>query len=75
MRGFRQTVAGKNIDDVDITTADPKAVATGMKITFAVAGILIVVAFAIASRALRNTPFALARHAGVKRQRLDDRSG
>lgn len=32
----------------DITTADPAAVATGLRITFAVAGILIVVALAIA---------------------------
>jgi EmrB/QacA subfamily drug resistance transporter len=32
----------------DITTAPPEAVATGMRITFAVAAILIVVAFAIA---------------------------
>jgi len=39
---------------VDLTTARPEAVATGMRITFAVAGILIVVALAIAagSRAL-----------------------
>ena len=38
----------------DITTADPKAVATGMRITFAVAGILMGVALAITagSRAL-----------------------
>jgi predicted MFS family arabinose efflux permease len=38
----------------DITTARPEAVATGMRITFAVAAILIVVALAIAvgSRAL-----------------------
>lgn len=33
---------------IDITTADPQAVATGLRITFAVAGILIVVALAIA---------------------------
>lgn len=32
----------------DITTASPDAVATGMRITFAVAGVLIVMAFAIA---------------------------
>jgi hypothetical protein len=39
---------------IDITTARPEAVATGMQITFAVAAILIVVALAIAvgSRAL-----------------------
>jgi MFS family permease len=38
----------------DITTAPPEAVATGMRITFAVAGILIAVAlaFAVGSRAL-----------------------
>ncbi len=34
---------------IDITTARPEAVATGMRITFAVAAILIVVALAIAS--------------------------
>ena len=39
---------------IDITTARPEAVATGMWITFAVAGVLIVIALAIAvgSRAL-----------------------
>jgi len=39
---------------IGVTTADPQAVATGMRITFAVAGVLIVVALAIAvgSRAL-----------------------
>jgi hypothetical protein len=39
---------------IDITTARPEAVATGMRITFAVAGVLIVIALAIAvgSRAL-----------------------
>jgi hypothetical protein len=42
----------------DITTAPPEAVATGMRITFAVAAILIVVALAIAvgSRALATRP-------------------
>jgi hypothetical protein len=42
----------------DITTADPAAVATGMRITFAVAGILIIVALAIAigSRVLATRP-------------------
>jgi MFS family permease len=42
----------------DITTARPEAVATGMQITFAVAGVLIVVALAIAggSRALATRP-------------------
>ncbi len=40
----------------DITTAHPEAVATGMRITFAVAAILIVVALAIAvgSRSLAS---------------------
>jgi len=39
---------------IDITTARPEAVAIGMQITFAVAAVLIVVAFfiAIGSRAL-----------------------
>ena len=43
---------------IDITTARPEAVATGMRITFAVAAILIVVALAIAvgSRALTTRP-------------------
>jgi EmrB/QacA subfamily drug resistance transporter len=43
---------------IDITTAPPEAVATGMRITFAVAAILIVVALAIAvgSRALAARP-------------------
>ena len=42
----------------DITTAEPEAVATGMRITFAVAGVLIVVALALAfgSRALATRP-------------------
>ena len=42
----------------DITTARPEAVATGMRITFAVAAVLIVVALAIAvgSRALATRP-------------------
>jgi MFS family permease len=43
---------------IDITTARPEAVATGMRITFAVAAMLIVVALAIAvgSRALTTRP-------------------
>jgi MFS family permease len=43
---------------IDITTARPEAVATGMRITFAVAAALIVVALAIAggSRALATRP-------------------
>jgi MFS family permease len=43
---------------IDITTARPDAVATGLRITFAAAAILIVVALAIAigSRALATRP-------------------
>jgi len=43
---------------IDITTAPPEAVATGMRTTFAVAAILIVGALAIAgaSRALTTRP-------------------
>jgi len=43
---------------IDITTAHPEAIATGMRITFAVAAILIVVALAITvgSRALAKRP-------------------
>ena len=43
---------------IDITTARPEAVAIGMRITFAVAGVLIVVALTIAvgSRALAARP-------------------
>jgi EmrB/QacA subfamily drug resistance transporter len=43
---------------VDITAASPEAVATGMRITFAVAGVLIVIALAIAvgSRARATQP-------------------
>ncbi|MEZ2226466.1 MFS transporter [Microcoleus sp.] len=40
---------------IDITTARPDAVATGLRITFAVAAILIVVAIAIAIGAYRHT--------------------
>jgi MFS family permease len=48
----------------DITTAAPEAVATGMQITFAVAGMLVVVAFviAVASRVAGERPI-LARDA------------
>ena len=44
---------------LDITTADPEAIAAGMRITFAVAALLIVVALATAagSRALATRPF------------------
>jgi EmrB/QacA subfamily drug resistance transporter len=53
---------------IDITTARPGAVATGMRITFAVAAILIVVAFAIAVGTYRRTPRnrALAREAELQ---------
>jgi EmrB/QacA subfamily drug resistance transporter len=40
---------------IDITTARPEAVAAGMRITFAVAGILIVVALALAVGTYRRT--------------------
>jgi hypothetical protein len=40
---------------IDITTARPEAVATGMRVTFAVAAILIVVALAIAVGTCRRT--------------------
>jgi EmrB/QacA subfamily drug resistance transporter len=40
---------------IDITTARPEAVATGMRVTFAVAAILIVVALAIAVGTYRRT--------------------
>jgi EmrB/QacA subfamily drug resistance transporter len=40
---------------IDIATAEPVAVATGMRITFAVAAILIVVALAIAAGTYRRT--------------------
>ena len=47
---------------IDITTAPPEAVATGMRITFAVAALLIVVALAVAvgSRALAARRAAIA---------------
>jgi hypothetical protein len=40
---------------IDVTTAHPEAVAAGMRITFAVAAILIVVALAIAAETCRRT--------------------
>jgi MFS family permease len=40
---------------IDITTEGPEAVATGMRITFAVAGVLIVGALAIAAGTYRRT--------------------
>jgi len=40
---------------IDITTAQPEAVATGMRTTFAVAGVLIVVALMLAIGACRRT--------------------
>jgi len=52
----------------DITTARPEAVATGMRITFAVAAILIVVALTIAVGTYRRTlhNWAVAQEAGSK---------
>jgi MFS family permease len=40
---------------IDMTTARPEAVATGMRVTFAVAAILIMVALAIAAATYRRT--------------------
>ncbi len=58
---------------VDITTARPEAVATGMRITFAVAAILIVVALALAIGAYRRT---LRNRTNAKeRKALPDGSG
>ena len=53
---------------IDITTARPEAVATGMRITFAVAAILIVVALAIAvgSRALATRHSLLGDRKGYR---------
>jgi len=48
---------------IDITTARPEAVATGMRITFAVAAILIVVALAIAVETYRRTAVCATRRA------------
>ena len=42
------TVFARASATIDITTARPEAVATGMRVTFAVAAMLIVVALAIA---------------------------
>ena len=42
-------------ETIDVTTARPEAVATGMRITFAVAAVLIVVALAIAAATYRRT--------------------
>ena len=47
----------------DITTARPEAVATGMRITFAVAAILIVVALTIAVGTYRRTAVWATRRA------------
>jgi len=57
----------------DITTAPPEAVATGMQITFAVAGALILVALvmAIGSRAADIRP-VLAEEPGIKRRLCSD---
>jgi len=48
---------------IDITTARPEAVATGMRITFAVAAILIVVALTIAVGTYRRTAVCATRRA------------
>lgn len=57
----------------DITTAPPEAVATGMQITFAVAGALILLALvmAVVSRAADIRPL-LAEEAGIKRRLCSD---
>jgi Na+/melibiose symporter-like transporter len=52
----------------DITTAHPETVATGMRITFAVAAVLIVLALALAAGTYRRT-----RCAGLSRPRLRHR--
>jgi MFS family permease len=48
---------------IDITTARPEAVATGMRITFAVGAILIVVALTIAAGTYRRTAVCATRRA------------
>jgi EmrB/QacA subfamily drug resistance transporter len=48
---------------IDVTTAGPEAVATGMRITFGVAAILIVVALTIAVGTHRRTAVSAARRA------------
>jgi hypothetical protein len=41
---------------IDVTTAHPEAVATGMRVTFAVAAVVIVLAIAVGSRAVATRP-------------------
>ena len=48
---------------IDITTARPEAIATGMRITFAVAAILILVALTIAVGTYRRAAVCAARRA------------
>lgn len=55
----------------DITTAPPEAVATGMQITFAVAGALILVALAVGSLVADVRP-VLAEEPGIKRRWCSD---
>jgi hypothetical protein len=53
----------------DIMTARPEAVAAGMRMTFAVAAVIIVVALGIASAShalLRRAPDTLARESGIR---------
>ena len=61
---------------IDITTAPPEAVATGMRVTFAVAAILIVVALAIAvgtyRRTLRNLVLAAKAESQTNKKMRDD---
>jgi MFS family permease len=59
----------------DLATARPEAVATGMRITFAVAAALIVVALAIAAESRRRTlrSRALAPEAGLQAENQDSR--
>ena len=58
----------------DITTAHPEAVATGMRITFAVAAMLIVVALAIAVGAYRRASRNRAKVAAREKQTAQRRS-
>ena len=60
---------------VDITTARPEAVATGMRITFAVAAILIAVALALAVGIYRRTLCNQARTPGAELQAAKRVSG
>jgi MFS family permease len=60
---------------IDITTARPEAVTTGMRFTFAVAAILVVVALAIAAGAYRRTLHDQARAPEAELQRDTKESG